>query len=37
MKNVNHFIEAKRIKFIHKITNSETERWNIIGINGLDI
>ena len=29
--NVNHFIEAKRIKSIHKITNSETEHWNMIG------
>ena len=35
MINVNHFIEAKRIKFIYSIINSETEHWNMIGKNWL--
>ena len=29
MINLMHFVEAKRIKFIHKILNSETEHWNM--------
>ena len=31
MINLMHFIEAKRIKFIHKTLNSESEHWNMIG------
>ena len=31
MINLTHFIEANRIKFIHKILNSESEHWNMIG------
>ena len=31
MINLRHFIEAKKIKFVHKIINSEPEHWNIIG------
>ena len=31
MINLRHFIEAKQIKFIHKIINSPTEHWNMIG------
>ena len=31
MINLRHFIEAKRIKFIHKIVNSKPEHWNMIG------
>ena len=31
MINPTHFIEAKRIKFIHKILNFESEHWNMIG------
>ena len=31
MINLKHFIEAKQIKFVHKIINYEPEHWNIIG------
>ena len=31
MINLNSFIGAKHIKFIHKIVNSETQHWNMIG------
>ena len=31
MINLRHCIEAKRIKFIHKIVNSKPEHWNMIG------
>ena len=31
MINLSSFIEAKQIKLIHKIVNSETQHWNMIG------
>ena len=31
MINLNTFIQAKHIKIIHKIINSETQHWNMIG------
>ena len=31
MITLNSFIEAKHIKFIHKIVNAEMQHWNMIG------
>ena len=31
MINLNTFIQAKHIKIIHKIINSETQHWDMIG------
>ena len=31
MINLTTFIEAKHVKFIHKIVNSESQHWNLIG------
>ena len=37
MINLRQFIEAKQIKFIHKISNSQTEHWNRIGKHWLSL
>ena len=37
MINLRQFIEAKQIKFIHKISNSQTENWNRIGKHWLSL